>query len=586
MLLPILFAMLLAAFNKRHGQIKYIAFIGSIVSLLLLPAVETGTESFNWFSINGVTITVTTAVAPLNYMLLALVAVIAPLVFAYSFGFIDLPSEQKRFYIELLAFEAAMLTFAMAGDFILLFIAWEFLSMTSYLLIGFWNSRERAVAAARKAITVVLVGDIALLASIVVLQNAFGTLVFSSIIGELGTITFPLSAAALIIVAIMSKSAQFPLHEWLPDAMEGPTPVSAFLHSTTMVKSGVFVAIVLFPVFSAANMLGVLMAVGAITVCVALFNAMREHHIKRVLAYSTVQELGLMLFAIGGGALLAAIYFFFAQSFYKALLFFSSGVAMKANESDKLDDIGGIKQNRLIYASTAFGVLALAGFIPFDGFFANVGLGSAFSANIAVYVFLSLVGMGTSFYIFRWFFMQEKKSANARVTLGYASAPRSTTYVMALLAAATLIASAGFFLLPGALSSTSYISGGMALLVNNLDVVVETLMAVVGAYVGFRLYRQRRKYLAKEHAGRGLLGLVYTFNFTNYAYSHMTSFVEVLAEGFAYFDAELNNWFDWIGHLAMLASGESRRIAAGNINTYVAVFVVGVLLLIAAVVIL
>lgn len=587
MLLPLLCAIILVAYNKRYAQVKYIAFFGSVASLLLLPIVDTSVESFSWFSINGIVITITTVVSPLNYMLLLLVSIIAPLVFAYSFGFIDLPSEQRSFYIELLAFEAAMLTFAMAGDFILLFIAWEFLSLTSYLLIGFWHSRDRAIAAARKAITVVLIGDIALLAAIVIVQTTFGTLIFSSIIGELGTVPFPISAAALIIVAIVSKSAQFPLHEWLPDAMEGPTPVSAFLHSTTMVKAGVFVAIVLFPIFSAANMLGVLMLIGAITASIAVLNAMREHQIKRVLAYSTVQELGLMLFAVGSNALLAAVYFFFAQSFYKALLFFSSGVSMKANEAEKLEEISGIKENRAVYFSTLFGVLALAGFIPFDGFFANLGLGAAFSTNLIAYVFVSLVGMGTSFYIFRWLFMQEKSSVNARVALRYSSIPRSTTYGMLLLAAATLVAGYAFFIIPGAFSAIGYISGGAVLSISTFGVVAETLAVVVGAYLGFRFYKQTRKGVVQERgAGRRLADFAYTANITNYAYAHFASFAEALAEGVAYFDSELNNWFDWIGHLAILASDKSRRIAAGNISTYVAVFVAGVLLLVVVVFIL
>ena len=347
LLLPLLTAILVIILDRNRGHAKYVALAGSVASLALLPFIDSGTIAFDWFTAGGLQVNIVASVAPLNYMLLLIVTLIGVLVFLYSFEFMSLPSEWKRYYIEMLAFEAAMLAFAMAGNFILFFIAWEFLSLTSYLLIGFWHSRDRAIAAARKTITIILIGDVCLLASMVMLQSTFGTLTFSGIIGGLGSTAFPGAVGLLLVIAIATKSAQFPFHEWLPDAMEGPTPVSAYLHSSTMVKAGVFASIVLAPILYMGGAMPFLFAIGMLTALFGMFNAMREKHIKRVLAYSTVQELGLMFMAVSSNALLAAAYFFFAQSFYKALLFFSSGVVMKSNDDkEDLDELSGIKKEQ------------------------------------------------------------------------------------------------------------------------------------------------------------------------------------------------------------------------------------------------
>ncbi len=579
-LAPLLLAILAIALDKSYKNAKYIAIGGSLLSLALFPLVSSGTESVGWLSIGGVQFALTASVSALNYMLLALVLTIGPLILIYSSGFMDLPSEQRRYYIEMLAFEAAMLTFAMAGDFIVLFIAWEFLSLTSYLLIGFWYDRDKAAAAARKAITIVLIGDIALLAAMVMFQNNFGSLQFSTILAGASSGSLALIPVMLLFVAIMAKSAQFPLQEWLPDAMEGPTPVSAFLHSTTMVKAGVFVAIILFPLFSAAGILNFMLAIGAITVALGIFGATREKHVKRVLAYSTVQELGFMIVAVASGAVLAAVYFFFAQSFYKALLFFSSGSAMKATGKEDLEEISGMQQNRLIYITTLFGALALAGFIPFDGFFANIGIDYAFTTNLAAYALISFASLMTSFYIFRWLFMQSRKSSSARVALGYNSIPKSMSYSMVALAVATLGASAGFFVLPGFFANI----GGGSLTISAIDVGIETVLIGIGAYLSFAIYKQRKRNRLRSMQPEVLFNAVYTATFINMSYRHFAEFVEAVADGVAYADSRLNSAFDWLGHFAVRLAEDMRVLASGSINAYAALFAIGVLFLVLVIV--
>jgi NADH-quinone oxidoreductase subunit L len=489
--------------------------------------------------------------------------------------------------VEMLAFEAAMLAFAMAGNFILLFIAWEFLSLMSYLLIGFWHYKERATSAARKTITIVLIGDVCLLASIIILQSAFGTLTFSDIISQLNSVQVPGVVGILLVIAIATKSAQFPFHEWLPDAMEGPTPVSAYLHSTTMVKAGVFAAIVLFPILQATNSMPLLFTLGTITALYGMFSAMQETHVKKVLAYSTMQEIGLMLAAVSVNALLAATYFFFAQSFYKALLFFSSGVVMKANEKENLNELSGIRRNRLVYVATLLGILALAGFVPFDGFFAGIGISSTFANDPFVYLLMSLISLGTSFYIFRWFLLQDKRASNPRIMLNYNSVPNSMTYGMVLLAIMTVVASAAFFLFPDILSGVEVISMSVNQAPGLMDAAIETVLVAVGAFVCYRIYKQPKAAAnAKSKPAARIPERSYKFMHTgktfNDVYSGVADIVYLFAGGALMFDAFLGDFFDWIGHITMKSGLVVRRLAAGGINSYITVFVIGLILVLIA----
>lgn len=581
LLAPMAAALLAVAVSRNYRTAKYIALAGSLASLALFPFLSGGTASIGWLGIGGAVLDIGLSAAPLNMLLMAIVLLIGPVVLLYSFGFMSVPSEQRRFYLEMLAFEAAMLAFAMSGSFVTLFIAWEFLSVTSYLLIGFWNGNGGANRGARKAVTLVLIGDLALLGAMVILFNAFGTLDFGSVLAAAQVSQVPVSAVVLLLVAVLSKSAQFPFQEWLPDAMEGPTPVSAYLHSSTMVKAGVFVSILLFPLFLASGLLPALFYAGLVTVVLSTLNAMGEKNVKRVLAYSTAQELGLMLMAVGGGALLAAVYFFFAQSFYKALLFLGAGVSAKANGREDLNDMGGLSQNRVAYFTVLFGVLALAGFVPFGGFFANLGLAASFGANLAVYAFISLVSLGTSFFIFRWFILQTKKTGRAGVAAGYSATPRSMACGLAVLAGAALVSGAAFFLIPGFVAGTLGFAGDMvSLQVNSYGAVIETVVVAAGAALGYFAYAQKKA--GMKVPSRDLAGVGYNSNVMNAAYAYIAAFVLALSEGIGYFDSAVNGAFDRLGHAAMRTGNSAKRAASGEISTYVVIFAVGMVLLIFA----
>jgi len=564
---PFLLALLLSAFLKNGKYIAYVAIAASLVSIAMLPFIQRGEFSINWFSVSGFSFNISTYIAQANIILLVIVLLLAPIIFFYSLGFISVPSERKRFYIEMLAFTTAMLTFAVAGNFIVFFIAWEFLSVMSYLLIGFWYKNPKAARAARKAITIVFIGDLCVLGSLILFWNAYGSLEFSNIIYDVSSnpTAIPITAVMLLIIAVFTKSAQFPFHEWLPDAMEGPAPVSAFLHSATMVKAGVFAAIVLYPIFFYSKSLQYFLIIGILTAVIATANAMRERHIKKVLAYSTIQELALMLASIGVGAVGAALYFFFAQAFYKALLFFSSGVMMKSSNSTDLGSIYGLKHNKLIYITTLFGVLSLAGFIPFDGFFSSVVVGESFISNIFAYIIISIIGIATSFYIFRWFFISSRKTKNSSINLSYDSQPRSMVISMTILAAFTLIASITFFI------ANAY--AGLKL--NIFDSLIEIIMFSIGFAASYFVYVKGKVHISIKW----LENILYNSPITNTIYLYIAIFVYKIAEGVDLFDIYLNDLFDWFGHLTMKLGNGSDDIVNGQINAYAVALILGLVIL-------
>ncbi|MDE1846265.1 MAG: NADH-quinone oxidoreductase subunit L [Candidatus Micrarchaeota archaeon] len=594
---PLLVSILLVALLRRESQlVKAAALIGSLTPLLFIAMLmgQVGSVfSMNWFDVAGSHFAITANVMPINFLLYLLVAIIAPLVVLYSAGFMNVLSDNKRFYVELLSFEAAMLAFSLAGNFLLLFIAWEFLSVTSYLLIGFWNYKESAISAARKTITIILLGDIALLAAIAIFFVNFGTLDFNAIIAQASTTGINagvLAALTLVLIAIFTKSAQFPFQEWLSAAMEGPTPVSAFLHSSTMVKAGVFLLLVLYPMYSGTKLMPIIEIVGAITALIGIGNAIVGTHVKKVLAYSTVEELGLMLFAIGIGAYAAAIYFFFAQTFYKALLFFYAGSLMRANQSEDIREMRDSSRSRILFISALFGVLALAGFAPFNGFFANMGLeGSA--TNIYTYGFLLFVDIAVSLFIARWFFIPLRSATNraigGKIAMNYDLLPIAMKIPIVILALLCIVTSyfVGYiyFGIASPMAKFGYpqiAQGASNFAIGNA--AIETALVLAGVALIYLLYRKGYKENVRFGLAKRILG---SGAFFNELYSYAANFAFYAAGAFEFVDSELNGFFDYLGRDATAFGSVVRNIETGSVTLYAFVTIVGLALLIAFVVI-
>ncbi|MCL5093111.1 MAG: NADH-quinone oxidoreductase subunit L [Candidatus Marsarchaeota archaeon] len=583
---PLLFGGFISLFMRGRSHIAgWTAFAFSIASLALAAYAVLYSfgkaYSITWFAIGGLTLHISMAIYSLNAILLMLVALIAPLIMLYSIGYMDVPSERPRFFFEISIFAASMMLFAISANFITMFIAWEMLGITSYLLIGFWYHREKAPYAARKSITTILIGDMAMLAAMVVIWNSFHTFNFYSIMASpyINSIQIPL---LLILAAVFTKSAQFPFHEWLADAMEGPTPVSAFLHSSTMVKAGVFLVALLLPLFYEAHLLYVILAFGIATAFIGATNAIAERHIKKILAYSTMEDLGIMLVALGLHALLAAMLFFIVQTFYKALLFMSAGSIMKANNNaENIYLIKGSSKNRLLFISTLFGVGSIAGIFPLSGFFGKVAIDSA-ASNIYVYILLTVVEFASSIYIFRWLFIPMRdpltKGIDAELTSKYQNIPKTMLFAIAVLAFLVVVGAFAYAYLPNLPYSNAFINTNIPLHISFISGLVETIAVLLGLSITYYAYVKMSLKGLSSH--RILHTLLYNSIAVNWAYSIIASAVYELGGLVNSFDYALY-WFMVMGGDGTVFIAEKlRRVVNGQINTYAVAFAAGIILLI------
>ena len=339
---------------------------------------KTCTFNREWFTAGIVVFSWGIIVDPLAVVMLGLVTLVALMVQVYSLGYMHGEPRFGWYFAVHALFVASMLALVLADNFLLLYVVWELVGVCSYLLIGFWYERRSAAEAAKKAFITTRIGDVGLLLGILLLFREVGTFDMSAIfeavstgaVGE-GTAT---AAALLLFLGAMGKSAQFPFHVWLPDAMEGPTPVSALIHAATMVVAGVYLVARAFPIFEAApDALIVVAAIGLITTLMGATMALVVTDLKRILAYSTISHLGLMMLSLGAFGYTAAIFHLLAHGFSKALLFLGAGSVMHGmnNETD-INKMGGLWRVMPITAVTfTIGALSLAGMPLFAGFWSK-----------------------------------------------------------------------------------------------------------------------------------------------------------------------------------------------------------------------
>jgi NADH-quinone oxidoreductase subunit L len=352
-------------------------------------------------------------VDPLTAVMLTVVTVVGLLIFVYSIGYMHGDPRYPRFFAYLSLFAAAMLTLVLADDFLLLYVGWEGVGLCSYLLIGFWFERPAAARASLKAFVTTRVGDFFLFLGILLLFWQVGSLRFDSILeaARSGRLSGPLLtlAAVLVFGGAVGKSAQVPLHVWLPDAMEGPTPVSALIHAATMVAAGVYLVARTFPLFAASPdhaALQVVAVIGGITALMAATIGVVQDDIKRILAYSTISQLGYMMMGLGVGAYTAGVFHLVTHAFFKALLFLAAGSVIHAVHTNDIKQMGGLARSMPVtYGTMLVGALALAGVPPFAGFWSKdeILLEAAHRAP-ALYGLGAAGAFVTAFYIFRMIF--------------------------------------------------------------------------------------------------------------------------------------------------------------------------------------
>jgi proton-translocating NADH-quinone oxidoreductase chain L len=404
------------------------SFILSALALTLASSVEYHTVSyFTWFHAGDVNVGFTLRADPLTAIMLVTVTGIGSLIAIYSAGYMHGDPGYSRFFAEIALFIFSMTGLVLADNLLLLYAFWEGVGLCSYLLIGFWFTKPSAAAAARKAFLVTRIGDLGFILGIILLWAGLGHRlnyedVFKNAEGHEMLLT---GACLLLFCGAVGKSAQFPLHVWLPDAMEGPSPVSALIHAATMVTAGVYMVARFMPLFRLVPYVLVVIAIiGAFTALLAAFIALTQTDLKRVLAYSTISQLGYMFLALGSGvqnlaaaAVVAAIFHLFTHAFFKALLFLSAGSVMHA--MGNVIDMRRFSGLRHVLPTTHWtflcGALALAGVPPLAGFWSKdevlaVALGARkFESVYTIYTFLFLSGLLTAgltaFYTFRAYFL-------------------------------------------------------------------------------------------------------------------------------------------------------------------------------------
>ena len=308
-------------------------------------------------------------------VLLVTVTFVATCVQVYSLGYMHRDDRIGWYYTVLSLFTAAMLGLVLADNLLLAFVTWELMGLCSYLLIGFWYQLEAPRRASQKAFLVTRVGDVGFLFALLIIYKAIGTWELTDVLGSVSTWGPGVATAAAIglLVAAMGKSAQVPLHVWLPDAMAGPTPASALIHAATMVAAGVYLVARMMPIFLAAPaVLHATLVVGAITAILGGLLATVQHDVKKVLAYSTISQLGLMFMALGAASVGAALFHLVTHAFFKSLLFLGAGVIIHSAKTQDMREMGGLRKHMPVtWATFLIGSLALAGVMPFSGFFSK-----------------------------------------------------------------------------------------------------------------------------------------------------------------------------------------------------------------------
>lgn len=422
-LFPLLGFLINGFFGKKiskglSGAIAYISVLASfIVSILIFVELQYSVEKshivslFSWINSDTLKIPFEFLVDPLSAVFLLIITGIGFLIHIYSIGYMHDDEGFSRFFTYLNLFVFFMLLLVLGNNYLIMFVGWEGVGLCSYLLIGFWYKNTSYNNAARKAFVMNRIGDLGFLLGIILIFITFGSISFNEIFGQAGTASIPVitTIALLLFVGAMGKSAQIPLFTWLPDAMAGPTPVSALIHAATMVTAGVYMVVRSNVFYSISEVASETVAiVGVVTAMFAATIGLFQNDIKKILAYSTVSQLGLMFLGLGVGAYSSAVFHVTTHAFFKALLFLGAGSVIHAMGGEQdIRKMGGLKGKiRITFITMLIATIAISGIFPFSGFFSKDEiLAHAYEHSPVLWFFGQLASILTVFYMFRLVFL-------------------------------------------------------------------------------------------------------------------------------------------------------------------------------------
>ena len=601
--LPLLSATVIALFTLRSKTVSSLISIGAVAAGFVMTCLfvnangihYSGETSVNWLTIGGLNVDFGLKLDALSMMMMFVVTGVGGLIHIYSYSYMDEDASKARFFAFLSLFTFSMLGIVLANNFLMMFIFWELVGVSSYLLIGFWFEKPSAGDAAKKAFITNRLGDFGFLAGILMVWGLLGSLNFSALQNAMVSNPAALGASAtiaglLIFCGAAGKSAQFPLHVWLPDAMEGPTPVSALIHAATMVAAGVYMLCRTLFLYN-ADALHVIAYIGGFTALLAALMAVQQNDIKRIIAYSTLSQLGYMVMAVGLSGPTPAMFHLTTHAFFKALLFLSAGsVIIGMHHEQDIWHMGGLKKKMPVtFWTFTIGALALSGIPPFAGFYSKDSILAQCleQKNYLLFAVAVFVAGLTAFYTFRLFFVVffgKEKTDHAK-----------HAHESPLIITAPLVILAIFATIGGFIGITNNYGSQFATDHETLSLTQQLLeplktpvpmfigigVAVVGIVLAFLLYKK-----ADKDPLPARLGVLATWMRDKFYFDELYEKTFIRAHDFL---AAVADWIDsWILEGAIIGairggtdlSGRALRLAqTGNLQTYAFLFVLGVALL-------
>jgi NADH-quinone oxidoreductase subunit L len=599
--LPFLGFALIALFLHRWPKVSAgvsIALIaaGFIFSLFVASAVfsEPGGAVYEfttrWLEMSGLKVDMGLLLDPLSAVMLLVVTSIATLVQIYSIGYMKEDPGFASYFAYQSLFAASMLGLVLSNNFGQMFVFWELVGICSYFLIGFWFGLHSAKNAAIKAFVTNRVGDFGFLLGILFLQIIFGTLTFSGLAEAVPAYTnmaLLVPVAVLLFLGPMGKSAQFPLHVWLPDAMEGPTPVSALIHAATMVAAGVYLVARAFFIFSSVpEAMTVIAVIGGFTALFAATIALAQNDIKRILAYSTLSQLGYMMMAMGVGAMTAGMFHLTTHAFFKSLLFLGAGSVIHAMAGEQdIWKMGNLSKKMPVTTWTfIIGALALAGIPPLSGFWSKdeILLGAYASGHYGLYILGAFVAFLTAFYMFRLifvaFFGSNKEGEHAHESPGVMTVP------LIILAVAAVFV--GFVNSPFMHHLFGeFISHPMGIQPHpsSMIMISSSLIAVAGIVLAWLIYQKEViSHLALRERFKGIHQLLQNKYYMDEFYARMGQiFVYGAAQLMFWFDIHVINAFvDLVARFTGKSGDTLKYTEDGQVQNYALYMVAGALILV------
>ncbi len=637
-LLPLAGFVLLGLFGKKYFG-KSSGIIGT--ALLLASTIIALYTAYEYFSITTsirpreiplsytwlrfsehLSIDMGIMIDPISVMMIVVVTLVSLMVHIYSLGYMKGESRFATFYAYLGLFTFSMLGLVLSSNIFQLYIFWELVGVSSFLLIGYYYDKPSAVAACKKAFIVTRFADLGFLIGILVLSYASGTLDFNTMIATLtspepGQLKSSVTASFLGVSAITwggllvfmggaGKSAMFPLHIWLPDAMEGPTPVSALIHAATMVVAGVYLVARLFPIFAITTpvVLEVIGWVGAVSAIIAAIIACTQTDIKRVLAYSTMSQIGFMMFALGvsqyggesGLGYTASMFHLFTHAMFKALLFLGAGAVIHYIHSNEMKDMGGLRKFMPItHITFLVACLAIAGVPPFAGFFSKEEILLAAHHNNPAIYWIALITSGlTAFYMFRLYFSifwnkphsamadrhahgEHQGPAPAKATAGKEG---PFTMMLPLIILGIGAAAAGF------IPFGNYVSSDGRPLVSHFDLqfsILPVTLGLTGIFAAMWLYKKQN---SRPDKIAGSLGSAYKAAYHKFYIDEIYLFItrkvlfNLVGRPAAWFDRNVvDGLVNFTGNTTLFVSDKIKKLQSGKVQQYAIYFLVAVIVI-------